>query len=369
MKYTIWNTSFSFEKKAGTMITSYVSEIQDYFKKTWDKETLIDIEFAIIDKLESIIIHRADKKIIVSDVEWLIRELWTVEMITEESDIPNNEIVVGKKLYRDIDDKIIAWVSSGLAHYFGINPWIIRLIFLWGLFLPFPSIIPYIILWFLLPMARTKIDILRMKWIPVSLSSLSSDNENYTSRRVISIAKFILITILVIGLFVLSAFSLLYFFVSKNVDTMSGYDETSYFYSCDSDNNQVDLKITYPYMWNNISIWDKEFNFNIEEKTEVYIWFKWEARIELEQKSEGKYIWKSYELIDDSWDRTNPIVIKDGKEIFSKCSILSIQDTDGNLIDFLNRDADTCFDKGLVWDKKQQKCLWDEQKSSWIMDK
>ena len=31
-----------------------------------------------------------------------------------------------RKLYRDIDDKMIAGVCSGIGHYFGINPWIPR---------------------------------------------------------------------------------------------------------------------------------------------------------------------------------------------------------------------------------------------------
>lgn len=357
MKYTIWKTEFSFEKDAGVLIASYISEIQNYFKKSWDKEVLIDVEFAIIDKLEAIINSRANKKIIISDIENIIRELWTIEMITEQEAMSGNEIIVGKKLYRDIDDKIIAGVSSGIAHYFGINPWIIRIIFLWGLFLPFPSVIPYIILWFLLPIARSKTDILRMKGIPVSLSSLSHDSENFTSRRVIGFAKFILILILVIWLFVLSAFSFMYFYMSKNVDTMSDYDETSYYYSCDNDDSQIDLKITYPYMWNNISIWNGLFIFDIEKETNVYIGFKGEARIELDQVAEEKYTWNGYELIDESDDRTSPVIMKNGEKIFSECHIISIQDSDINFIEIFDEEEDDCLDLGWVWDKNTNKCI------------
>ena len=42
---------------------------------------------------------------------------------------------VRKKLYRDSDDKIVAGVCSGIANYFGINAWIPRILFL----LPFLS--------------------------------------------------------------------------------------------------------------------------------------------------------------------------------------------------------------------------------------
>lgn len=333
MKYTIWNTEFTFKKDAGNMMSSYLWEIQDYFKKSGDSEVLTDIEYAIVDKLEAVTNTRTDKNLVLWDVEQIMRELWTVEMITEQEDTTNNEIIVGKKLYRDIDDKIIAGVSSGIGHYFGINPWLVRLIFLGGLFLPFPSVIPYLILWFLLPMARTKTDILRMKGVPVSLSSLSQDSENYTSRRVMNLAKFFIITMLVFALFALSAFTAI-FFISKNIETLSWYDETSYFYSCDWDNSQVDLKVTYPYMGNNISVWNGTLVFDIEKETEAYIGFAWESRIELEQVAQGKYIGWEYTLQDTSEYRTNPTVTKGWEEMFSECKVLSVQDTDGNFIDY-----------------------------------
>src|SRR5690606_31506796 len=37
---------------------------------------------------------------------------------------------VKKKLYRDPNDKIIAGVLSGLAHYLGVDTWVTRVIFI-----------------------------------------------------------------------------------------------------------------------------------------------------------------------------------------------------------------------------------------------
>lgn len=68
---------------------------------------------------------------------------------------------VKRKLYRDPNDKIIAGVLSGLAHYFGIEPWITRVlwivIFFSDIFVSGTSftIISYIILWIILPRAET----------------------------------------------------------------------------------------------------------------------------------------------------------------------------------------------------------------------
>jgi phage shock protein PspC (stress-responsive transcriptional regulator)/heme/copper-type cytochrome/quinol oxidase subunit 2 len=112
-----------------------------------------------------------------------------------------------KRLFRDMDDKILAGVASGLGHYFGIKAWIVRLIFLlpflsfvarwghWGFF-GFPDFlrfsfspgatIIYIILWLILPEAITAADKLEMKGQPVDLNSIKqtiqTDMEGFSGR-------------------------------------------------------------------------------------------------------------------------------------------------------------------------------------------
>lgn len=56
-----------------------------------------------------------------------------------------------KKLTRNMDDKILGGVCSGIADYLGVNPLIIRI--LWIVFTLFFAIglIVYIICWILLP--------------------------------------------------------------------------------------------------------------------------------------------------------------------------------------------------------------------------
>lgn len=68
---------------------------------------------------------------------------------------------VKRKLYRDPNDKIIAGVLSGLAHYLGVETWVTRLlwivIFFSDVFISGASltIISYIVLWIILPKAET----------------------------------------------------------------------------------------------------------------------------------------------------------------------------------------------------------------------
>jgi phage shock protein PspC (stress-responsive transcriptional regulator) len=100
-----------------------------------------------------------------------------------------------KKLYRDPEDKIIAGVCSGIANYFGINAWIIRVLFLlpflsfvrgWGNWdgMDFPhfisvgsspgALIIYIILWLVMPEASTTAEKLEMKGEKVDMNSIKN---------------------------------------------------------------------------------------------------------------------------------------------------------------------------------------------------
>ena len=101
-----------------------------------------------------------------------------------------------KKLFRDPDEKLIAGVCSGIGNYFGINPWIPRVLFLlpflsflsrwghWGGFWDFgdvirftfspTSLIVYIILWIVIPEAFTTSEKLEMKGEKVDMHSIKN---------------------------------------------------------------------------------------------------------------------------------------------------------------------------------------------------
>lgn len=101
-----------------------------------------------------------------------------------------------KRLFRDNEDKYIGGVCSGLAHYFGINVWIPRILFLlpflsffrhwgsWGPMSDFPNFVSfgfspgafiiYIILWLVLPEAITTAEKLEMKGEKVDMNTIKN---------------------------------------------------------------------------------------------------------------------------------------------------------------------------------------------------
>ncbi|MBT8261229.1 MAG: PspC domain-containing protein [Bacteroidia bacterium] len=78
-----------------------------------------------------------------------------------------------KQLFRDIDNKFIAGVSSGLGHYLGLDAIWVRL--LWVLLTVFSSgvfVVIYILFWILVPAAESTSDKLKMTGEPVNISNI-----------------------------------------------------------------------------------------------------------------------------------------------------------------------------------------------------
>ncbi|GAA4404539.1 PspC domain-containing protein [Nibrella viscosa] len=80
---------------------------------------------------------------------------------------------MNKRLERIPEEAMIAGVSAGLARYFNVDPTLIRVLFVVGIFLPhFPSILIYIILWIALP-ERTLGTVGRYESEPLTKRSLT----------------------------------------------------------------------------------------------------------------------------------------------------------------------------------------------------
>ncbi len=168
---------FSIEEDAFDVLQKYLKSIGEYFeKKESDDEILKDIEYSISEKLDSK--NRSLKNAItLYDVEGIIRELWTLEELTDwdenSPEILEEKIVKVKQLYRDWENKVIAWVSSWIANYFEIDPIIVRVAFIIFVFMSWFGIILYIILWIIVPVAKTASQKLAMRWEKANLENIT----------------------------------------------------------------------------------------------------------------------------------------------------------------------------------------------------
>lgn len=141
-------------------------------------EIIADIE-ARISELLSEKITDARQVINENDIDDIIKIMGQPEDYAEPEESYNESSysyqrnsASGKKLFRDGDDKFLGGVASGIAHYFDIDTIWVRLGLL-ALFLGagFGFLI-YIILWILLPEAKTTAEKLQMEGEPVNIDNI-----------------------------------------------------------------------------------------------------------------------------------------------------------------------------------------------------
>src|SRR5690606_19139803 len=164
--------SFIVDDRAYLRLKSYLDEIRHSLHGMEGTDDIIsDVETRIAELLKEKLGVR--EVVNESDVEYIVGIMGRPEQYMDEEDVEpkstyNNSSKnytsaesVKKKLYRDPNDKIIAGVLSGLAHYLGIDTWITRVIWIILFFADIPltgtmfTILSYIILWIILPKAET----------------------------------------------------------------------------------------------------------------------------------------------------------------------------------------------------------------------
>jgi phage shock protein PspC (stress-responsive transcriptional regulator) len=176
----IGGKNFFIEDEAFEKLNSYLITIKSHFSQyPGSQEIVDDMENRIAEKFSENAKNDPQAVVTLANVNHLISELGTVEDFSSEEGVgrksgekTSKESIAPKRLMRDPDDKIIAGVCSGLGAYFGIDPLIFRLIS--GLLLfAGGSIVPlYILLWLIMPEAKTPTEKMQMRGEPLNMGSL-----------------------------------------------------------------------------------------------------------------------------------------------------------------------------------------------------
>lgn len=185
--------NFHIDEEAYTQLKQYLDSVSASLDPESRKETLEDIEARIAE----LFLNR------LRDPGKVVNQLMVGEIIQimgqpedykvgsdEESEATTNETAEAesktekgpKKLYRDLENRTIAGVCSGLGYYFGISRVWVRLIFLLLLvpifssrfFLPTGQtiLLIYIILWIVVPGARTTTQKLEMQGEKIDIDNI-----------------------------------------------------------------------------------------------------------------------------------------------------------------------------------------------------
>jgi phage shock protein PspC (stress-responsive transcriptional regulator) len=199
---------FHIDDDAYAVLDTYLQSIRAHFASFADSAEIVDdIERRIAERFSESL--RPGKQTIgMPDVNALIATMGTVQDIAafesdggpspahahtkEEESGPDESTAKEeqdeprggrrpRRLYRDPSDRVLGGVAAGIATYFGIDPVIVRILFVVAaILLHGIGILVYVILWIAVPEARTPTQRMEMAGDPVTISGLRENLDQST---------------------------------------------------------------------------------------------------------------------------------------------------------------------------------------------
>lgn len=177
---------FHIEEDAYEKLNDYLTRLKHHFGNGAEgQEIVADIESRIAEIFNS-------RKTAESEVITLI---WVDEIIKTMGDpeVIEEEVEAGsatqgkdkKRLYRDPSRKVIGGVCGGLGAYFNMDPVIVRLIMVFLFLLNGLGLLIYIILWIVVPEAKTTAQRLEMYGEEVNIENI----EKWIKKEYLEIEK------------------------------------------------------------------------------------------------------------------------------------------------------------------------------------
>ncbi len=171
---------FHIDEDAYDRLDAYLKNLRYHFKK---EEGCDEIMSGIESRLSEMFGEKkkgSDRVVSMEDVQDAISQLGEPAEISgddEERVNPGSSAntetePAPKRLFRDPDNKYIGGVCGGLGAYFQIDPTWVRVLFLLTFFAYSFGLILYIILWIVIPKARSTADRLAMRGEKVNLSNI-----------------------------------------------------------------------------------------------------------------------------------------------------------------------------------------------------
>ncbi len=192
---------FHIDDDAFEKLQKYLHVLNKHFNTAVEgQEILQDIEARIAE----LFIEKTNNKVeVITDamVDEMIARMGKPEDFMEqeeepskqetEDNQPEQETKIRRRLYRDADSRVLGGVCSGLGAYFNIDPVILRIIFVLVLFMGGASVPVYLILWIVVPKARTTAQKLEMRGKEATVTNIAQSikdevgevKDNYTKFR------------------------------------------------------------------------------------------------------------------------------------------------------------------------------------------
>lgn len=181
---------FHIEEDAYEKLSKYLGTIKSYFKDSEGRDEIMsDIESRIAELLKEKI-GTSRQVVLLSDVDHVISVMGKPEDYAAEGMHETGEEKTGatqeetidfkkgrRRVFRDPDDKVLGGVCGGIANYFDMDPLWLRLSLVFFTIFGGAGILVYIILWIVIPEAKTTAEKLEMKGEKVNINNIKKSVE------------------------------------------------------------------------------------------------------------------------------------------------------------------------------------------------
>lgn len=164
---------FTIDEDAYDMLDGYLRSLKKVCERAGQRETASDIE----QRITEIFLETQQGIITLDDVESIIRRIGAPEEIVEfeassESEDaafcppppPSAPVAAYRRLYRDVNNRVLGGVCSGLALFLGIDVVWVRLIMVaLAFFSGSVMVLIYIVLWIVIPPAKSPYERMQME--------------------------------------------------------------------------------------------------------------------------------------------------------------------------------------------------------------
>lgn len=167
--------SFNIDEDAYSDLKRYLRSLELHFaEEESSSEILSDIE-ARMAELFRMKLSAYKQVITIGDVAEIINIMGKPEDISDAEGTTAREKLSSPgyhRIYRDPDRRIIGGVCAGIGAYWRIEPWIVRLIFFALVMAGGIGILIYLILYIVIPEAKTTSQKIEMKGEPVNIQNI-----------------------------------------------------------------------------------------------------------------------------------------------------------------------------------------------------
>lgn len=167
--------SFNIDEDAYAELKRYLKNLEIHFAaEESSAEILADIETRMSELFRAKL-SSYKQVITMEDVNQVISVMGTPEDLSGDEGPTTRQKFASAgyhRMYRDPDNRIIGGVCSGMGAYWRIDPLIIRIIFLALILAGGLGILIYLILYIVLPEARTTAQKIEMKGSPVNIHNI-----------------------------------------------------------------------------------------------------------------------------------------------------------------------------------------------------